>query len=217
MQSNITLTAILLLSFTVNFSGCAPIRVPVPVDTGNTAIASYTLKAGVPAQAFATISGFSTPLLIGNGSLTIDPGAISLTPTSTNKKLETLMQSTCSAVDAAEAFIASCLSSGSSQAECEAQVTQTVLDCLGNTNTLEITGWIHDDAGTLFTDGDKYGPYLVTFDENGQGLTVSPNSIELTENTIALFNGGSFVVGFKLVIGQDATITVDSFTVNVGL
>ena len=212
-----TTGTILLLLVTYNLMGCTPIRVPIPVDTGNTAIASYTLKSGVPTQASATISGFSSPVTIGNGSLTIDPSAISLTPTSGNKKLQTLMQTTCNAVDVAEAFMVTCLDSGSSQAECEAQVTQTVIDCLGNINTLEITGWIHNEAGTLFTDGDKYGPYLVTFDENGQGVSVTPSSIELTDNTVALLNAGSFAIGFKLVIAQDATITVDSFTVNVGL
>lgn len=217
MKLNKTAGTILLLALTYNLAGCTPPRISVPIDTGTTAIASYTLKAGVPAEAKATISGFSTPLQIGSGSLQMVPSAISLTPTSGNKKLELLMQSTCSAIDAAEAFIASCLAAGSTQAECEAAVTQTALDCLGDANTLEITGWINDDANTLYTDGDKYGPFLVTFDGNGQAISVTPSNVELTDKTIALFNAGSFVVGFKLVIGQDATITIDTFTVNVGL
>ena len=93
----------------------------------------------------------------------------------------------------------------------------SILACLGDVNTLEVTCWINDSVDTVFTNGDQYGPYQVTIDDTGQGVSVSPSSITLTQGTEDLLNSGMFAIGCELVYGQDGTASVDSITLNLGL
>ena len=107
-----------------------------------------------------------------------------------------------------------CIDGGGMEAECSEAVRQAILDCLGDVNTLEITGWIGspNELDTLFETGDRYGTYRVTINEAGQGVSVTPSTITLTEKTIGLLNAGNFAFGFEVVYGEDAIITIGSFT-----
>jgi hypothetical protein len=192
----------------------------VPIDTGGTSLAEFELTAGMPEEATASIAGFDTGgITIGSGSFELDPSAISITLTdsSGNKKLGPLQQATCVAQEEAQNVLDTCLADGATAQECQDAATQAVVDCLGDANTLEITCWINETEADVFTNGDKYGPYRVTFDDSGQATSVSPTSHELTPRTVSLLNSGTFGIGCKMVIGHDATARLDSFVLNLGL
>jgi hypothetical protein len=88
-----------------------------------------------------------------------------------------------------------------------------------STTTIVVTVWIAEleDLDNVFDVGDEYGPYTITFDENFVPVSVSPPTITLTPNTIALLNSGQFSIGFEVVSPVDGTLVVGSLTFNVGL
>lgn len=220
MQNKLTIATGLCLVAAWSTGGCAPIRFAVPIDTGGTSLAEFDLTAGTPAEATASFAGFDTGgITIGSGSFELDPSAVSITPfdSTGNKKLGPLQQALCNAQEEAQNLLDTCLGVGTTLEECEQEALDAVLACLGDENTLEISCWINETEADVFTNGDEYGPYRVTFDDSGQGTSVSPTSIELTSRTVGLLNSGTFGLGCRMVIGQDATATFDSFVLNLGL
>ncbi len=214
----VTRTSFLMASCIV--VGCAPPRVSVPLDTGGTSLAEFDLTAGTPAEAKASFTGFDTGgITIGSGAFELDPNAISITQTDTtgSKKVGTLLQATCVAQEEAQSALDTCLADDATAQECQDAATQAVVDCLGDADTLEITCWINETEADVFTSGDGYGPYRVTFDDNGQATSVSPTSLELTPRSVSLLNSGTFSIGCKMVIGRDATVRLDSLVLQLGL
>ncbi len=218
MQSKVSIATGLCLMASWSVGGCAPIRFAVPIDTGGTSLGTFDLTSGTPGEATASFADFNPPVTIGNGSFELDPSAISITPADStgSKKLGSLQQASCVAQEEAQNVLDTCQAAGTTAEECQDAATQAVVDCLGDANTLEITCWINETEADVFTNGDEYGPYRVTFDDSGQGTSVSPTSVELTTRTIGLLNSGTFGIGCKMVIGQDATATLDSFVLNLG-
>lgn len=200
--------------------GCAPPTIPVPVAVGGTAVGEYTLEGGVAKRQSISIN-FDSPVTIGTGSFALDPSKIQVVSANTGggKQRVAAQVQSCSEQVEADGLFDACVAGGSTEEDCSEQVRQAILDCLGDGSTLEITAWIGSPAqlDTIFETGDRYGTYRVTLNEAGQGVSVSPSSIQLADRTIGLLNAGQFSIGFELIFGENATVVVDSFTLNLGL
>ena len=87
------------------------------------------------------------------------------------------------------------------------------------TSQLIVTAWVGtvEELTTVFDAGDEYGPYTVTLDTNNVPVSVSPSSINLTDKTIGLLNGGQFSLGLRVLSPIDGMVTIGSLTFNLGL
>jgi len=189
--------------------GCAltsiipTIAVPL-ILTG--ALAQILVQAGTPATQSGSLS-FESPdaVNIGRGSLEIQADAIRLS-SSTIGKINTLAQQT------QEACLAACGTAGVDSDTCGAVCTS---------GQLQITVWVAgaDDIGTVCTGGarDTYGPYLVTLDENGNGVSVSPSSVTLKALTLELMNQGNLSICLEVISPEDGEVLISELTANVGL
>ena len=220
MQSKLTIATGLCLVAAWSVGGCAPPTLPFTIELGGSSLAEFDLQAGTPGEATTFFPNFDNQgITIGSGSFELDPSAISITPSDStgSKKLGPLQQASCVAQEEAQNVLDTCQADGLEAQACQDAATQAVVDCLGDATTLEISCWINETEADVFTNGDEYGPYRVTFDDSGQATSVSPTSIELTSRTVGLLNSGTFGIGCRMVIGQDATATLDSFVLNLGL
>jgi len=82
-----------------------------------------------------------------------------------------------------------------------------------------VTAWVGtvEELTTVFDDGDEYGAYTITLDENNVPVSVSPSSINLTAKTVGLLNDGEFSLGLRVVSPIDGTVTIGSIIFNLGL
>ena len=188
--------------------GCTSVLplIPVPVSLSGTGVAELDVSAGTPTEAKASFTGFDATVTIGRGSLELDPSVISVGTANGGAGksiLATLQQ------DAA-ACAAACSAAGVADATCTSVCTD---------GELIVTAWIGpaDEVGTVCDTGDQYGPYMVSLDDGGQGVSVTPSSITITENTRSLLNGGSFSLCVEAISPIDGTVFINSIIMNVGL
>ncbi len=85
--------------------------------------------------------------------------------------------------------------------------------------TLSITAWIApvDELDTVCETGEQYGPFSVTLDENYLPTAISPEEFALSSTTIDLLNGGEFSLCIELISPIDASISVGTLTLNLGV
>ncbi len=187
--------------------GCTSVLplIPVPVSLGGTGASAMAVTAGTPTQEKVSFTGFDATVTIGRGSLELDPSVISVGPGGGAGKsiLATLQQD-------AEACAAACSAAGLADATCESVCTE---------GELIVTAWIGSsgELDTVCDTGDQYGPYTVTLDDSGQGVSVTPSSVTITDNTRDLLNGGSFSLCVEAISPTDGTVFIDSVIMNVGL
>ena len=88
-----------------------------------------------------------------------------------------------------------------------------------STTTIIVTVWIadFDQEATVFDDGDEYGPYNVTFNDDFSSVTIDPPTVTLTQRTLDLLNSGMFSIGIRIESPVDGTLTIESLTFNVSL
>ena len=86
-------------------------------------------------------------------------------------------------------------------------------------SVLEVTVWIDsvDAVATVCDTGEEYGPFTVELDENLVPQSITPSSVTLTTDTLDLLNSGTFSLCVEVVAPVDGTVTIDSFTFNLGL
>ncbi|MBN1514757.1 MAG: hypothetical protein JXB13_22285 [Phycisphaerae bacterium] len=68
---------------------------------------------------------------------------------------------------------------------------------------------------TVCSEGDLYGPYHVTLNGDGVPVSVSPDSIALTESTISLVNAASFSLCIRVESPIDATVEIARLNFNL--
>ena len=190
--------------------GCAltsvlpTIAVPL-ILTG--ALARIIVQAGTPALQQGSLV-FETPdaINIGRGSLEIQASAISLSSQAVGGKINTLAQQT------QEACQAACADAGRDTTTCDSVCIE---------GKVQVTVWVAgpDDADTVCIGGtrDTYGPYLVTLDENGNGVSVSPPDVTLRPLTLELMNQGELAVCLEVSAPEAGEFLISELTANVGL
>lgn len=70
---------------------------------------------------------------------------------------------------------------------------------------------------TVCDDGESYGPYRVTLNEDFTVVSISPAAINLTQTTIDLINGGDFALCLEVTSPVAGTVTIFSLVLNLGL
>ncbi len=87
------------------------------------------------------------------------------------------------------------------------------------TTTLVLSGAIGSGSqvDTVCADGDMYGPFMVTLDENDVPISVSPSTIDLTQNTIDNLNSGMVSVCLEVELPFDGSVQISTFTLNLGV
>lgn len=70
---------------------------------------------------------------------------------------------------------------------------------------------------TVCDEGESYGPYRVTLDEEFNVVSISPATISLTQTTIDLINGGDFALCLEVASPVAGTVTIFSLVLNLGL
>lgn len=170
------------------------------------ALAQILVNAGTPTAQSGTLT-FESPdaVNVGRGSLEIQASAITLRSNAPGK-VNTIAQQT------QEACLAACDAAGLDSATCDAVCTA---------NQLQITVWVaaSADIDTVCTGGtrDTYGPYMVTLDDAGNGVSVSPSSVPLQSLTLALLNLGELSTCIEVVSPEDGEVLISQLTANVGL
>lgn len=171
------------------------------------AFLQIAVTAGTPSQTAGQISfSPSDGITVGRGSIELDPSVISLSAVSGGSKVSTVSQ------QVVDACLTACNAASVDSATC---------DTVCNSGACEVTVWVAapDDEATVCTGGtrDEYGPYLVTLDDNGQGVSVDPPSVTLEPLTIQLLNAGSLSACIQVVAPTDGTVAIAGLTINVGL
>ncbi len=72
-----------------------------------------------------------------------------------------------------------------------------------------------EDVDTVCTDGEQYGPYSITLDENNVPVSIDPSEINLTANTIALLNSGEFSICIAVLSPVSGTVRIATLTFSV--
>ena len=174
----------------LQFGGCASIIPPIEVDLGLGQTGTLELEDGF-AESSGTGTAADIPVSVASGKVQLDPSAISITnPTTTAK--------------------------GNVAYQLPAELSAA---CTGE--PLVVTVWVAaaELLGTVFDDGEQYGPFEVTLDEGCIPVSVSPSSVTLKSSTIALIEAGSFAIGIRAQSPVDGTLVIDSlsFTLRVSL
>ncbi len=66
-------------------------------------------------------------------------------------------------------------------------------------------------------EGEVYGPFEVTLDEDDVPVSISPSRVTLSQNVIDLLNGGEFSICLVVESPVDGTVTIDELILNLGL
>jgi hypothetical protein len=177
-------------------TGCGTITVPIPVNLGSNS--NFNVEAGQPQSKTITSTGFDTGgVTLGQGSLTINPSAIS--------------------VDEATAKL---LQDGECNQACEAaglpDATCTSVCTEGNLLISVAVGTLAE-SGTVCDTGDQYGPFTVTIDADGNATNVSPNSVTLQTKTLGALNAGEASFCVEVVSPVTGVVVVGSLQLNAGL
>jgi len=91
--------------------------------------------------------------------------------------------------------------------------------CTGD--PLIVNVWVGpaEQVETIFDDGEEYGPFEVTLNEECVPTSVSPTSVTLSATTVELLESGNIAIGLRVESPVDGTVVIDSlsFTVRVSL
>lgn len=84
-------------------------------------------------------------------------------------------------------------------------------------NTIEITISLagSNQQDTVCEEGQMFGPFLITLDEDLQPVSVTPSSVVLTDDTIALLNTGSVTLCVDILSTISGTIRINNFIFNL--
>lgn len=84
-------------------------------------------------------------------------------------------------------------------------------------NTIEITISLAapDEQDTVCDEGQMYGPFVFTLGEDLQPLSVTPSSVDLTDETIDLLSTGSISLCVDILSTVSGTITINNFIFNL--
>jgi len=63
----------------------------------------------------------------------------------------------------------------------------------------------------------EYGPFTVTVNEDNEITSIEPDSVNLTESTIDLINGGTISICITVESTIDGTVDIDQLELSVGL
>jgi len=176
----------------LQFGGCGPLSIQLPVDfTLGPALKTIDLVDGQgETTGTGSFSGTDQGTVLG-GTVHLDPNAISITNPTTTAKGNVAYQ----------------------------LPDELSAACTGE--PLVVTVWVAaaDLVDTVFDDGEQYGPFDVTLDEDCTPVSVSPSSVTLTSGTIALIDAGSFSIGIRAQSPVDGTLVINnlSFMLRVGL
>ena len=111
-----------------------------------------------------------------------------------------------------EACQAACADAGRDTSTCDSVCIE---------GKVQITVWVAgpDAVDTVCAGGtrDTYGPYLVTLDESGNGVSVSPSHVTLQPLTLELMNQGELSVCIAVIAPDDGEVFISELTANVGL
>ncbi len=184
--------------------GCTPVTFPILFDLVGVNLGTFDVTAGDPERVSGGLTfDNTTGIEIGSGNLEISPESISVTPAQTGSgKFAPTAQEIGTCLDA-------CNLAGVDAATCS--------DVCEN-NELRVTVWIGTTEAIAedCENGDAY-VFDVTLDDSGQATSVSVSPSQMTQDTIDLFNSGTFGVCVEVISPIDGTIVIDTLTANVGL
>ncbi|UCE58904.1 MAG: hypothetical protein JSU63_15860 [Phycisphaerales bacterium] len=189
----LTLASLVMVAV-LQTSGCSSIIPPIPVTIGlGSTLGTIDVVDGTgETQGTATFDTSSVPGVSG-GTIELDPSVISIQPASGD--------------GAGKASVAYQLPADLAAA------------CSGE--PLLITVWIGttEQVDTVFDDGEQYGPFEVTLDEDCVPVSVSPTSVTLSSTTVALFESGNISLGIRAESPVDGTIVINNlnFTIRISL
>jgi hypothetical protein len=69
-----------------------------------------------------------------------------------------------------------------------------------------------DELETVCDDGEQYGPFEVTLDENNVPVSITPSEVDLSENTVDLINSGEISLCLRVVSPVSGTVTITRLT-----
>lgn len=211
----------LMVTASLQMSGCAPQPRTIPVTVNLGSSSSFPFSAGVPTTKSISVADTNTSnFSAGQGNLELDANAISIVRSNGGGKIQVQSQATQSCTDQAEEVINTCLAG--SGTDCEEQGRQFLADCLSGAGQIEATIWItsYDSGQAACESGagvDTYGPYTIQLDENDNITSISGSPQALTDSTIEWFNTVGLRICIQVVAGFDGEIIIDSLTFNVGL
>lgn len=73
-----------------------------------------------------------------------------------------------------------------------------------------------DGLAAVCDDGEAYGPFTVELTDNVP-VSVSPRTVELSDSTIDLLNGGTISLCVEVTAQQAGTVTIDKLVLDLGL
>lgn len=181
--------------------GCGGlVTVPISVPLGSNS--DFDVESGVPvAKTFNTTINNDSGLQIGNGSIQLDPNAISVTPD--QAKLvqgELPIPETCG--DACTA----------------ANVADEVCTSVCNAGAVNVFIWVGltSDTDPMAT-GDAYGPFVVELNGSAEPISIDPSTVVLKDKTKQAINAGEARITIQVISPYAGTVTIESILVNAGL
>ena len=98
------------------------------------------------------------------------------------------------------------------------QTAKGTVSLQARTFTIEVQLGAPGTEETVCADGEQFGPFEVTLDEDFNVVSITPPSVTFSENAVGLLNGGSFVLCITVEADFNGTIDIDQlvFTVRVG-
>jgi hypothetical protein len=182
----------------VYLGGCAGLlpTITLPIQLGGNS--QFDVVAGTPvAKTFTTTFNNDTGLAIGRGSIAVDPSALSGTPAAAKT-----LQATVSCADACE--LAGALADLCNNVCGQQEVAVTVWVGLANESDPQQTG-------------DQYGPFYVGLDDGNNGVSVTPDSVELQEKTLQALAEEAATITVEVVSPFTGTIALETIALNAGL
>lgn len=196
-----------VLSLALTLTACDAINNLIPpVDVGlDSALGQFAVEAGSQKEARGTVTLSEIPEQVASGTLELRADAISVTTGATGEKGTTTEQTVnCNDVCQTEGFV-------------DAATCASICD----NNTLLVTVHIAEPGAIetvcLQEPRDTYGPFSISLDDDANVLSVSPSTVNLTDNTIDLFRSGSFAACVKVISPVDGEVSIDSLRFRVGL
>lgn len=88
---------------------------------------------------------------------------------------------------------------------------------LQSIGTAEVTWWVGpmDDQDTVCETGEKYGPFTVTLDGQGRGVSVNTGWVELTQQSKDWYNSGQFSMCIQMEATVAGTMTIESLAMDL--
>ena len=204
MMKRVTVGVMMVVGVAVcQFAGCGGLlpQVEVPVELGGNS--TFAVEPGVPVSKTLSSTFDNGGIMVGNGSIAVDPSVISVNRTSAKT------------IQSIEGCTTACTAAGLGAAECS-QICED-----GEVHIVVRVAGGGQEA-TVCTSGDRYPPqaeadaYRVTL-ENDVPTSVTPSSVQFTQGTINAFNAGSATFCVTVVAGFSGEVILDEVTLSAGL